>query len=210
MDPNQPYAEPFVPPYAVQLQGYRLAAWILKLWGWRVDFAGLPTRQGILAVYPHTSNWDFVVLVLAKWSVGIEAKFWAKDSLFRWPLVGRWFRWLGGVPVNRNSANGTVGDMVQSMQSCKRDGEMCWLALAPEGTRKHTPGWRSGFYQVAVRAQVPVALVQLDFGRKCVVVRDFLMMSGNVASDMVRVAPIFDGVLGCKPDKASPIQLISR
>lgn len=210
MEPTESYAEPFAQPFAVQLQGNRLAAWLLKLWGWRVNFAGLPSRQGVFAVYPHTSNWDFVVLVLVKWSVGVQVKFWAKDSIFRWPLLGRWFRWLGGVPVNRSASSGMVGTMVETLAASRRAGDMFWLALAPEGTRRHTAGWRSGFYQVAVRARVPVALVRLDFGRKCVEVRDFLMMSGDASLDMARIARVFEGVLGRQPGKASPIQLISR
>lgn len=68
--------------------------------GWQVRFDGFPHPQGVAIVYPHTSNWDFVVLLLAKWAIGMPASFWGKDTLFRVPLLGAWMRWLGGIPLS--------------------------------------------------------------------------------------------------------------
>jgi len=65
-----------------------LARVLLSLLGWKLVFEGLPSRQGVVIVYPHTSNWDFVFLILAKWSAGIPVRFWGKDSLFKWPVLG--------------------------------------------------------------------------------------------------------------------------
>ena len=93
----------------MQLRGSALARAVLRLAGWRVAFDGLPARQGVVIVYPHTSNWDFVIGVLAKWGIGIPVAFWGKDSLFRVPLFGRWLRWLGGMPVDRGAPQGAVG-----------------------------------------------------------------------------------------------------
>ena len=90
----------------MQLRGSTLARALLRLAGWRILFDGLPAAQGVAIVYPHTSNWDFVVGLLAKWGIGIPVTFWGKDSLFRIPLLGRWMRWVGGVPVDRASAHG--------------------------------------------------------------------------------------------------------
>src|ERR1700752_2387919 len=132
----------------VQLRGSAIARSLLGLAGWRVVFDGLPSRQGVVIVYPHTSNWDFIVAVLAKWSIGIPVHFWGKASLFRIPLFGRWLRWLGGMPVDRSSPQGAVAAMVQRLRdACERD-EFFWLALAPEGTRRRGDGLRSGFYHV--------------------------------------------------------------
>ena len=71
----------------VQFEGSRMARRVLRVLGWRYDFEGLPALQGVLIAYPHTSNWDFPVAMLLKWAMGIEAKFWAKDSLFRIPCL---------------------------------------------------------------------------------------------------------------------------
>ena len=92
----------FPQPHPVQFAGSAFARWVLTRLGWQVKFEGLPALQGMVVVYPHTSNWDFIVLMLAKWAIGVPVYFWGKDSLFRIPLFGRWLRWLGGVPVVRN------------------------------------------------------------------------------------------------------------
>jgi hypothetical protein len=141
----------------VQLRGSRLARSALRLAGWRLQFDGLPARRGVLVVYPHTSNWDFPVAMLAKWAAGMHVRFWAKDTLFQVPGFGRWLRWLGGIPVLRRAPQGVVAPMVQRLREAAERDEFFWLALSPEGTRARTEGWRSGFYQVALGAGVPMA-----------------------------------------------------
>lgn len=192
----------------VQLRGSRLAQAVLRLAGWQLDFQGLPGLQGVLAVYPHTSNWDFPVGITAKWAMGLPAAFWGKDTLFKVPLFGRWMRWLGGVPVDRRNPRGIVGDMVQRMQAARESGQFLWLALAPEGTRSLGPGWRSGFYRVAVQAGVPVAVVQLDYGRKRIGVNTFLQLSGDAEADMAAIAARMEGVRGLRDENAAPIRLV--
>jgi 1-acyl-sn-glycerol-3-phosphate acyltransferase len=204
--PSSPDLSPdFAPPYPVQLRGSLLARWVLQLFGWDVEFEGLPARQGVLIIYPHTSNWDFIVLILAKWSVGLRASFWGKDTLFRVPLFGRWLRWIGGEPVIRDAPRGVVGQAVDALKAHKARGDFFWLGLSPEGTRKRTGGWRSGFYQTTLQADVPLGLAQLDFGKRRVVVRNFIRLTGEVAADMRRIATSFDGVRGQNPESASPI-----
>jgi 1-acyl-sn-glycerol-3-phosphate acyltransferase len=191
----------------VQLRGSRLARALLQLLGWRLMWDGLPARQGVLAVYPHTSNWDFPVGLLAKWAIGIPVAFWGKHTLFRPPLFGRWMRWIGGVPVDRANPRGVVPDMVSRMRAARERGEFLWLALAPEGTRAAGAGWRSGFYRVAVEAGVPLGLVHLDFGRRRVGVHSALQLGGNAETDMAEIARRFAGVRGCRPERAAPIRL---
>ena len=195
--------------HPVQLQGNRLARWLLACWGWRVDFNGLPGLQGIFVVYPHTSNWDFVVAVMAKWSIGLQLQFWGKDSLFRFPVFARWLRWIGGIPVDRSAPGGLVGQAIEAFSQAKSSGTYFWLGLSPEGTRKKTPGWRSGFYKTAVQANVPVCLVQLDFAQRRVDVTHFLQLSGDESVDLDTIAAFFSKVQGCNPDNASPVVLLS-
>ncbi len=188
-------------------RGSRLARALLRLAGWELVFDGLPARQGILIAYPHTSNWDFVVGVLAKWSLGLQFAFWGKDSLFRIPLFGRWLRWLGGIPVDRFNANGIVADMTERFRRARARDEFLWLALAPEGTRQYRPHWRSGFYQVAVQSGVPVGLAFFDYRRRRIGVQGFLRLGGDRAVDLAAIAAAYDGVVGRHPDLAGPIAL---
>lgn len=198
----------FPRPFAVQFSGSALARWILRRLGWRVHFDGLPAKQGVLAVYPHTSNWDFVILVIVKWAVGIPVRFWGKNSLFRLPLFGRWLRWLGGVPVERTASNGVVGETAAQLAQARERDEYFWLALAPEGTRKHIPGWRTGFYRTSVRAGVPLGLVRLDYRLREVSVQNFIRLTGSEMEDFRRIAHVYAGVTGCKPANAAPIRLL--
>jgi 1-acyl-sn-glycerol-3-phosphate acyltransferase len=195
---------------SVSRQGSALATALLRAFGWRVAFDGLPSRQGVLIVYPHTSNWDFAVGLLAKWSIGIPVAFWGKDSLFALPLFGRWLRWVGGVPVDRSSARGVVAQMVERLQAAKRGDEFFWLALAPEGTRSYRDHWRTGFYRTALEAAVPLGLAYIDFEHKVVGVDAFMMLSGDADADMAAIAARLGHRRGRRPHLAAPIRLPAK
>ena len=191
----------------VQLRGSPLARACLGLAGWQVDFDGLPDLQGVIAVYPHTSNWDFVVGILAKWAIGLPVSFWGKDTLFRVPLFGRWLRWVGGVPVDRSVPRGVVAQTVRALCAARDEGRFMWLVVAPEGTRSRTAGWRSGFHQVAVRSAVPLGLAHIDYARRRIGLAAFYQLTGDPALDMRAVARHLDAVTGLRPSNASPVQL---
>ena len=144
---------------SVQLHGNALARRLFNATGWQIKFTGLPSRQGIAIVYPHTSNWDFPVGLLAKWALGFPASFWSKDSLFKVPLFGAWLRWVGGISVDRKSPRGLVEQMVERVKLAKERDQFLWLVIAPEGTRGYQEHWRSGFYRLAHQADVPLAMV---------------------------------------------------
>lgn len=188
-------------------RGSRLARWLLHRAGWELVYDGLPARQGVMIAYPHTSNWDFIVGILTKWALGWHFAFWGKDTLFKVPLFGAWLRWLGGIPVDRFNASGIVGEMVRRFDAAREKDEFLWLALAPEGTRKYQPHWRSGFYQVAVQAQVPLALAFFDYQRKRIGVEVYLRLSGDREADLAAIASAYDRASGKRPEHAAPIVL---
>jgi len=190
----------------LQFKPNRWAALLVKLMGWKVEFDGLPAKQGVLIGYPHTSNWDFVTMMPVKWAVGLPVQFFAKDSLFRIPLFGAWIRWIGAVPIDRSSPKGVVGEMIETLKQHKQDDRFLWLALSPEGTRKLTNGWRSGFYQLALGADVPLCMLHIDYGTKVAKITDFMRLSGDVDADYARIAQVYQGVRGFHPQQAAPIQ----
>ena len=194
--------------HPVQFQGSRLARCLLACCGWRVWFEGLPAKQGVLVVYPHTSNWDFLVMVLTKAAVGVPLRFWGKDKLFGLPLFGRWLRWIGGVPVQRTAPGGAVGQMVHQMRQAQATDRLFWLGLSPEGTRKHIPGWRSGFYQTALQANVPLGLVTLDYRLREVRALTFIRLTGDPQADFDAIAQAYAGVTAYIPAQAAPIRLL--
>lgn len=183
-------------------RGQRAALRILHMFGWKVCFKPLPGPHGIAVVYPHTSNWDFVVGLLAKWSIGLQFRWLAKDSLFKGPM-GSVMRYWGGVPVDRSAPMGATRQLAQRMLSEK----WCWIAITPEGTRSYRPHWKSGFYHLAHTAGVPVLLVCVDYGKKELRVVETLEMTGDQHADMAAIGAIYQDCQALYPAKAAPIKL---
>ena len=191
----------------VQLRGNALARRLLEAAGWRIEFNGLPAKQGVAIVYPHTSNWDLPVGLLAKWAIGFAPSFWGKDSLFKLPLFGAWMRWVGGVPVDRKSPRGVVEQMVDRFKQAKQRDQFFWLVVAPEGTRGYGDHWRSGFYRVTHQADVPLALVYFDYEAKVIGFDRFMRLSGDTGRDMAVIAEYLGHRRGKRPELAAPIRL---
>jgi 1-acyl-sn-glycerol-3-phosphate acyltransferase len=140
-----------------------LAHRLLGLFGWRVQ-GSLPDRpRFVLIVAPHTSNWDFVVSVMAMFATGLRASWLGKHTIFRFPL-GPVLRWLGGEPIDRSAPQGTVGAAIAHFRTRPQ-----WvLALSPEGTRRPVGQWKTGFHRIAAGAGVPIVPVSLDYGSRVV------------------------------------------
>ena len=178
-----------------------LARLILKALGWRlIEPANRPVRMLIIA-YPHTSNWDGFYALLTGLGLGLRANWAAKDSLFFWPIGGQLKR-LGGIPVNRRQRTGFVEQMVERFA---RDPH-CQLIMAPEGTRRRTEGWKSGFYRIAVAAGVPVALGCVDYARREAGILAYVTLSGDPAADIATIASHYAGRSGKRPEPASPVR----
>ncbi len=182
--------------------GQRLSLRLLQLFGWKLRYKPLPGPHGVAIVYPHTSNWDFIVGLLGKWALGLPLRWLAKESLFRGPLGGLMRAW-GGVPVERGTSTGATARLAATM----RESDWFWLALAPEGTRSYAPHLRSGFYHLAVTAKVPLLIVYLDYPNKELGVVDSIRLTGDPALDMPAIEAAYRGHLGLHPELAAPIKL---
>ena len=189
-------------PDALPTWGQRTALRLLNRLGWQFRWRALPGPHGVAVVYPHTSNWDFPVGLLAKWAVDVDFRWLAKDSLFRGP-VGALMRYWGGVSVDRSAPQGAIRRLAQTMHAA----DSFWLAITPEGTRGYRPYWKSGFYRIARTAEVPVLLVALDYGRKVIDATHTLVLTGDEAADMAAIAKYYEDVRALYPDKAAPIRL---
>lgn len=179
----------------------RLSRAILGLFGWRLVFVPPPGPKAVIIVYPHTSNWDFPIGILARAAIDIPIGFVGKDTLFRPPLGGL-FRRLGGIPVNRRRSSGFVDTLVAAFNRS----DNLYLAIAPEGTRARIDHWKSGFYRVALATGVPVGLAFIDYARREIGVERWLTMSGDEAADLARMRASYAGKRGKLPDKAGDIR----
>jgi 1-acyl-sn-glycerol-3-phosphate acyltransferase len=137
---------------------------ILKIINWKIE-GDVPAGMNkfVLVVAPHTSNWDFLLGVIARGARGFHSNFLGKSNLFK-PPFGFFFRALGGIPVDRSRSNNLVDQVVSQAQRREQFG----LAVAPEGTRKKVDQWKTGFYYIAVKAGIPIIPVQFDWEKRVI------------------------------------------
>lgn len=164
---------------------------VLRLLGWRVEGEVPDLPKFVIAVAPHTSNWDFVVGAAAMFALDLRLAFLGKHTLFRWPFGGL-FRWMGGIPVDRTSPHGVVGASIEAFSRVERR----ILAIAPEGTRRHVGHFRSGFLQIARGARVPVLLASLDYAARVVRLGPAFDPGEDVEADRRRTEAFFAPVRG--------------
>jgi len=174
--------------------GRALGRGLLRLAGWRIE-GGLPAEpRFVLIVAPHTSNWDFIIGVLAMFGVGLRASWLGKHTIFRFPVAGL-LRWLGGEPVDRSASHGTVEVAVERFR-----GRPQWvLAISPEGTRKRVPEWKTGFYRIALGAGVPILPVWFDYSRRVVGLGTPVWVTGSEADDIARIRGLFQARMARHP-----------
>ena len=179
----------------------RVARFILRRLGWTcIDVTPRPPRA-VLVVYPHTSNWDFPLGLLVRAALGLNIRWAGKDTLFRGPL-GPLMRGLGGIPVNRREPAGFVERMATEL----RDGPPFLLALAPEGTRSLTPGWKTGFHRIARAAGVPVLAGTIDYGQRCIGLLATFESGEDIEADLAVLAECYRDCRGLRPELAAPIR----
>lgn len=171
------------------LQIYRRTGW--------TAIGELPKeRKFVLVAAPHTSNWDFLYFAGLTADLGFLPHFMAKESLFRWP----WKNFLldmGGVPIDRGKNSNIVEQM--AAEFARRDEFM--LTIAPEGTRGTVGKWKTGFYQIAVAAKVPLIIGMMDYSRKTGGLTVTIMPTGDYEADMAKVKPLYDSVVPRHPER---------
>ncbi len=174
-----------------------LSGLILRIAGWKVKITVPDYPKCIICVAPHTSNWDFVIGKLAYSSIGRKAGFLMKSSWFFFPL-GVFFKAIGGVPVERDKSRKGPSLVEQLIQRFKTSSKLS-LAITPEGTRKRTDKWHTGFLRIAYEAHVPVLLGVLDFENKEVLITKELSPSGDIDKDMRAVKNYYSPFSGKHP-----------
>ena len=179
----------------------RLAQLIMRMGGWTAIGEIPDVPKAVLIAAPHTSNWDGFWALTYKVAVGLDVSFFAKRSLFWFPL-GTLLRGLGGVPLDRSRATSAV----QQAASMFETEERLFFGLAPEGTRNRKDAWKSGFYRIAKAADVPVFLGLIDYRNKQVGIVQRLDLSDDIDADIEKCAKFYAGIEGRWPEKATPVR----
>jgi 1-acyl-sn-glycerol-3-phosphate acyltransferase len=189
---------PLIPQH-VPRAGSRFTHWLgnqfLRRNGWRYQGDFPNCAKMIIAVAPHTSNWDFFVGLAVKFSLRLKIQFLGKHTIFV-PIIGKLLRYWGGIPVKRTKSHGVVGQMTQVF--AERD-ELV-LCLSPEGTRKRIEKWKTGFVQIARSAKVPILLVGLDYKRKIVEIGPLIPVNDDIEEVMRQIYHFFSGINAKYPD----------
>lgn len=172
----------------------KFCRWLMKLTGWQFE-GELPTNgRYIIIVGPHTSNWDFIIGVIARGALSQNIHFLGKHQLFL-PPWGWFFKAMGGSPVDRRKNN----NLVDAVAKLFAEDDQYKLALAPEGTRSEVKRWKTGFYHIAKKAQVPIIPIGFDFGRKTIVITQPHAPGDNMVADMNQLMQFFRTIKGKKP-----------
>ena len=179
-------------------------SWVLlKLLGWRVEGTLPKSRRFVLIAAPHTSNWDAFYMIMVAFVFRVNLRWVGKPSLFSFPL-GIFMRFIGGIPVGHSHGEHTVDKGVEVI----KDMPEIVLAIPPEGSRAKVRYWKTGFYYVALGAQIPVVLGYLDFDKKRTGVGPAVMPSGNIDQDFDLIKGFYKPFKGKYPGETSSTRLV--
>ena len=175
---------------------------ILNLAGWRVDTFIPNEKKYIIVGAHHTTNWDLPLALLFSLASGIKFNFLAKDEIF-WGPVGYVMRKLGGLPVNRRANTHFVTQIAEEFH--KRENLV--IGITPEGTRKKTAYWKTGFYYIALTAKVPIALAYFDYPNRRVGIGKMITPTGNLEADLDLVREFYADKKGKYPSQHGEIRV---
>jgi 1-acyl-sn-glycerol-3-phosphate acyltransferase len=181
----------------------RLARVLLRWSGWRLVGEAPAVARCVVIFAPHTSSWDFPLLLCVRAAFGRRVSYLAKSTLFRFPFAGL-LRRSGAIPVERSERR----DLVQNLVEIFQQRPELWIALSPEGTRDRTDHWKSGFYHIAREAGVPLLLGFIDAEKRECGFGGLLELSGDIESDMDRLRAFYSTKRGIRPECASEIRLL--
>ncbi len=162
---------------------------LLNLWGWEtVGEVPAEHRKLLIIEAPHTSNWDYLLGMLAITSVGIKVNVVIKKEIFFWPF-GFLLKKLGGIPLDRS---GNLSK-VDSLAALFREKDELNLAITPEGTRSLSTKWKRGYYYIAEKAGVPILLTAIDYKQKAAIFGPVLYPTGNYKKDLKKIEAFYKG-----------------
>ena len=151
---------------------------LLKLFGWSIVGA-LPNEKKLMVIIaPHTSNWDYIIAMAAKFYMGLRVRYLMKSEINKWPFRSL-LKWTGGVPVYRNEKT----DILEQTIDWINAEENVWLGMSPEGTRSKIDKWKTGFLRIAHGANIPILVVGINAPNKTIII-DKLVQLEELKGDL--------------------------
>ncbi len=170
-----------------------LSVGVLKLAGWKIQGTLPPgAEKSVLIAAPHTSNWDLPYTLMVAFSLRLTVYWMGKEQIFRFPFRGL-MMWLGGIPVQREKSTNLVAASVEAIKAASGPLQ---LVVPPEGTRSKTRYWKTGFYHIAVGAQVPIVMAYMDYEKKISGLGPVFEPTGNIEADMAQIKAFYANFKG--------------
>lgn len=174
-----------------------LAMAVFRLTRWKAEGKKPCISSYVIIAAPHTSNWDFFYTICLAFILEIKPFIMMKASWFVWP-VGPFLRYLGAIPVDRSRSTSMVA---RSIEAFRTNPQMVML-VPPSGTRRRVIFWKTGFYHIALGAQVPIVLGYLDYRRKVGGIGPVVHPTGNVEKEMKVIQDFYANITGKHPKRA--------
>ena len=174
----------------------QLCSWLLyRQLGWKKEISVAHPSKYIIALAPHTSNWDFVLGQLYMRAEGMKINFLMKREWFVGPL-DNFFRRIGGIPVWRDKHTSMTDNLAKEAAASNT----FHLCVTPEGTRSLAPEWKKGFYYIALKANIPILLYGVDYEKKLIKCTKSIMPSGDIEHDIQEIKAYFKDFKGKRPE----------
>jgi 1-acyl-sn-glycerol-3-phosphate acyltransferase len=185
----------------------KLANKYLEMSGWQIVGEVPNVKKLVMLAVPHTSNFDGWNAVMVILSVGIDFKLMGKKELFCIPVIGQFLKWGGIISIDRQKKGSTLQATIERFKT----EDQFWLGLAPEGTRSYTEKWKTGFYHIAVGADVPILPIAMDYKTKQIRFLPLFYPTGNIDADLPKIYAYYKGVEGLHQEKMSkPLQDLNK
>src|SRR5687767_4755789 len=95
---------------------YWIGMIFLKFFGWRVEGSIPDLPKFVVIAAPHTSYWDTPFMLGVSYIMGLRLSFMIKHTMLRFPFGG-FFRWLGGIPIDRTARHNVVEQCVEAFNA---------------------------------------------------------------------------------------------
>ena len=185
----------------------KIGRMLMKSAGWKTVGSIPNISQAVVLAVPHTSNIDGIYALPCLFALDLKISIMGKHTLFKIPVLAQLIRWLGIIPINREAK----GSVLQASIDKFKNNKTLFLGLAPEGTRKYTDSWKTGFYYLAVGANVPILPVALDYNTKEVRFLETVYPTGNIEEDLPKIYAQYGVVMPYHPERLSqPLQDVNR
>lgn len=185
----------------------RIGRVMLKALGWKVVGSIPNVPKAVFIGLPHTSNFDGLYTIPMVLGLDLDLRLMGKDSLFKNPMLSKFFKWAGIIPINRSKKGSVLQAAIDQMKAS----DSLFLGLAPEGTRGYTDKFKTGFYYIAKEAEVPIIPVAMDYKTKQIRFLTPVYPSGDFEADMNKILSQYKGVVPKYPEKMSkPLQEVNK